>query len=104
MNKNIIEKAKISIYSKKEFEIIQKIAFKRGFCWINQSQDEPQVLVPYEDSECTSIILQNKQIYAGYGFSKYSSYTQSKCPKISANEYIKNNGFSSHISLKILEL
>tara|TARA_Y100001960_G_scaffold20868_1_gene18292 strand:- start:11868 stop:12182 length:315 start_codon:yes stop_codon:yes gene_type:complete len=104
MKPDIIKQAKIIFNSKLEFETIQKIAFDRGFHWINQSPSKPPILVPFEDSECDSIILQNNQIYAGYGFSKYSSYTQSNCPELSPNDYIKSKGFSSHLSFKILNL
>ena len=65
MKSNIIERAKIIIHSKKEFETIQKIAFDRGFYWINQSPSELPKLVKFEDSRCNSIILKNNQIYAG---------------------------------------
>ena len=104
MKPNIIKQAKIIFNSKKEFETIQKIAFDRGFHWINQLPSKPPELVSLEESECSSIILKNNQIYAGYGFSEYSAYTQSSCPEISPNDYIKNKGFSSHLSFKILNL
>ena len=37
MKPDIIKQAKIIFNSKLEFETIQKIAFDRGFHWINQS-------------------------------------------------------------------
>lgn len=104
MKPNIIKQAKIIFNSKKEFETIQKIAFDRGFHWVNQSPSNHPELVLFEDSECSSIILKNKQIYAGYSFSEYSSYTQSNCPELSPHYYISNKGFSSTLFFKILNI
>ena len=88
---------KIKTPTYRDYVRVLGVAFSHGFYWINKNKEDDHCIMPKKEfllhDSILSVIISNGRIYQGYGFDRFSSYTQSNNKEITAKEYFKLGGY-----------